>query len=97
MKVKIWVVSGSCGNYSDRVEWNVCAYISKKDAQEHTANAQVKAIRLHNQYSYCDIPKGANEYDPDMVSDYTGTTYYCKMIELRDAPLGLAAWTKLQE
>jgi len=98
MKVKIWVVTGSSGEYSDRTEWNVCAYISEKHAQEHSANAQAKANIFQTQYKNSwEIPKGANEYDPYMGANYTGTSYTVNMVELWDAPDGLAAWVKLQQ
>jgi len=29
----IWLLTGSCGQYDDRVEWVVAAYIAESDAQ----------------------------------------------------------------
>lgn len=99
MKIKIWLVTGSTGEYSDRMEWTVCAYFSEKLAKEHAENAQAKANLLRQQYLHpWDIPKGANEFDPTSFSmDYTGTRYEWSMVELADAPLSLAAWLKIQQ
>jgi hypothetical protein len=90
---------GSCGEYSDRREWNVAAYLSEKTAKEHAENADAKAKILYTQYKDAcyDIPAGSNEYDPQMSSDYTGTRYDMVMVSLRDAPLELKAWLKIQQ
>lgn len=81
----LWVVYGMCGEYSDRSEWNVCAYPTEELAIKHAELAQARADALSREYdSYSDIPPNANEYDSQMSSDYTGTFYRHCMVEVRD-------------
>ena len=87
--MQIHIVIGSTGEYSDHQEWPVKAYYSQERAQEHVTNATRKAgelVVMHK--NRWDIPKGANEYDPDMQVDYTGVNYYIWELELGDAPIG---------
>jgi len=36
----IYLVAGSCGKYSDRTEWNVCAFTDEKKAQAFAVKYQ---------------------------------------------------------
>lgn len=50
------------------------------DAQEHVVNADRRAKELFaTRHS---IEKGANEFDPDMSMDYTGTSYFIYTVPL---------------
>lgn len=84
MKRTIYVVVGTTGEYSDRSEWLVCAFVKEQDAKDLVVNASRRAQELaatrSSQYS---IERAANEYDPKMEMDYTGTTYYYAPVELR--------------
>jgi hypothetical protein len=83
----LWLVHGSCGEYSDRCEWVVCAYRSEEEAKKHTQLAQARADALKRQYENAwKMPANANEYDPQMQTDYTGTFYSHGMTELRSLP-----------
>lgn len=84
--MKINVVIGTTGEYSDRTEWLVKAFTSSKAAQELVVNATRRANEIHvtrpDKYT---LPKGlTNKYDPDMQMDYTGTTYYFKDVEFEE-------------
>jgi hypothetical protein len=81
--VKIFVVFGTTGEYSDRSEWLVKAYKKEKLAQEHVTNAEMRAKEIQcvrpNEY---EAPKRANKFDPNMQMDYTGTSYYYASVDL---------------
>ena len=80
----IWIVYGCTGEYSDHVEWNVCAYPTEELAKRHAELAQILANELINQYVYFTIPSKANQYDAQMSADYTGTHYGYTMVEVFD-------------
>lgn len=83
--MKIWIVEGTTGEYSDRTDWMVCAYTSQEKAEEHASKAVHRAVEIQKaRPSRYDSPKGVNEFDPDMRMDYTGTEYYTVECELRD-------------
>lgn len=83
---KIYVVGGTTGEYSNRTDWNVCAYRSKKKAETHVRNAMLRAKELETSKAgrYDSIQDGLNEFDPDMQMDYTGTEYFVSVVDLRD-------------
>lgn len=84
MTEKIFVVEGTTGEYSDRSEWPVMAYVDEEKAKEHVVNAERRAKELEaTRRDYFDnVEKGANEFDPEMIMDYTGTSYYYYDVEL---------------
>lgn len=77
---KIYIVQGSSGEYSDREEWLVCAYVNQQQAENHVLKATARAKELYAQipdrWSSSQILAGANEYDPAMRTHYAGTIYY---------------------
>jgi hypothetical protein len=87
----IYIVMGTSGEYSDRDEWPVCAYSDKERAQQHVVDASNRARVLSQwrdadgkPWRYSDAPdKPTNEYDPDMLMDYTETSYFLYETELR--------------
>jgi hypothetical protein len=76
----IWVVSGSTGCYSDRIEWIVCAFTNETEAREFENLCQVEADKFEYDCSRCDY---GHKYDQRFKLDYTGTSYYTEMVELR--------------
>ena len=76
--MKVYVVFGSTGEYSDRREWIVCGFLDEKRAQERVVLASHRANELFVKYknTYWDATKEKNEYDDRFDMDYTGTTYY---------------------
>ena len=68
--IKIYVVMGTCGEYSDRNEWPVVAFTDKHAAEERVALAGKKAAELYASFRHpWQIPEGANEFDPYMQHD----------------------------
>ena len=85
VNIKIWIVEGTTGEYSDRSDWVVCAYQSEQKAEEHVRNAMLRAKEIQStRPSRYDVVKGINEFDPKMQMDYTGTEYYTVECDLRD-------------
>lgn len=93
--MKIYVVSGSTGEYSDHNEWMVRAYTDEATAQaivvEYTAKAKEIEVRAKLPK---DNPQHLDRYkhdfgvdgrkwphpDPGFQMDYTGTDYaYCEI------------------
>jgi len=74
-KVIIYIVQGTSGEYSDRSDWLVCAYTSKKSAEEHAHKAMLRAVEIHKSSPGFFSRSKENEFDPDMQMDYTGTEY----------------------
>jgi hypothetical protein len=83
--VKIYIVNGTTGEYSDRDDWVVCAYTSLDKAEEHASNAMHRAKEIqHSHRQYYRPQPGENEFDIHMQMDYTGTEYYVDETELKD-------------
>ena len=83
--MKIWIVEGTTGEYSDRTDWVVCAYKSKKKAEDHVFNAMRRGKEIEkSRESRYRVAEGANEFDPKMRMDYTGTEYYTVECELNE-------------
>lgn len=80
----IWIVYGESGEYSDHMEWPVCAYYSEKKAEEHAKNAQATANQLQRKYhGYVHkIPMNSNPYDSRAPSHNTSYGHY--MVEIKD-------------
>jgi len=82
----IYVVQGCCGEYSDRVEWLVCAY-----AEEHLAKTHVKAADLFTRFHARDpygvehmAPQVTNPWDPKGPYDHYATPrYHVEEVELK--------------
>lgn len=87
--MKIYIVEGSTGEYSDRRNWNVIAYTNKQEAEDHAFNATKRAKEIFPfredfwEYNRSEFPdRLKNEFDPRMDMDYTGTDYYVTEVEL---------------
>ncbi len=80
----IWLVHGSTGQYSDHMEWIVCGYKTEEEAKRHSELAQARADELNRDYANrWHLPKGANEWDSFMRTDYNGTRYTYSMVEVK--------------
>ncbi len=86
MTQTLYVVMGTTGEYSDRSEWPVRAFIDETAAETLAvlATARAKEIEDTKGNRYSSIPDGANEHDQQMQMDYTGTKYYIMTVPLDD-------------
>lgn len=94
MSQTLYVVMGSCGEYSDRTEWPVRAFVDELKAQEHVAKADgyarehalssSSAIIDQDWSSSRSAAVAANPYDRNMGMDYTGVSYYIMQVDLDD-------------
>lgn len=89
--MKVYVVFGCTGEYSDHTQWNVAAYTEEEAANIHAnlANDWLHCNTLHKSQEpgligTRGVPE--NPYDPDMQLDYTGTSYCVEVIDLFDHP-----------
>ena len=80
---QVYVVMGTTGEYSDRTEWSVRAFLDEGDAQALVvaATERGKAIEASKASPYASTDE-KNEHDPAMSMDYTGTTYYYLTVPL---------------
>ena len=76
--MKIYLVFGKTGEWSDRREWVVCAFLDEKKAKERVVLAGRRANELFVKYkdAYWNEMDEKNEYDDRFDMDYTGTTYH---------------------
>lgn len=82
---QVHIVFGVTGEYSERDEWPVAAYLDEEIAKEHvrlaTQGANEYLVQYNNMLTRADQDawkfEHKNPYDPDMQLDYlTGTSYY---------------------
>lgn len=80
--MKIYIVEGTTGEYSDRSEWPVAAYADESLAQQH-AEAAKRWYEEHDCFErhYDEIFQ--NPFDPFMHINYTGTDWTVYEVELR--------------
>jgi hypothetical protein len=65
MAKTIYLVTGSCGEYDDKQEWNVKAFVSKDKAEERVQKAGERATEiLVSRKNFWDEIE--NEWDPKM-------------------------------
>lgn len=75
---KIYIVSGTTGEYSDRSDWEVAAYYDKDQADLHAAKANEHAYKARDYGA-----KMENPFDPNMEGDpFTGTKYAVSEMKL---------------
>lgn len=83
--MKIYVVEGATGEYSDHREWPVKAYVSEDKAKQHVVKATQRGNEIFAQSGSKYGPhEGENEYDPNMRIDYTGVRYNYYEVELEE-------------
>jgi len=82
---KIYLVEGSTGEYDDRCEWIVKAFISAAKAAEFVGACQKEADKLEKETPYHNYEARRNEkhsLDPYYRRDYTGVKYGFFDVEL---------------
>jgi hypothetical protein len=84
--MKIYVVFGQTGEYSDQEIWMVKAFKTIKAATKMVLLANRESRRIfalsYNKSHIFRTEK--NSYDPNMKMDYTGTNYYYERVELEN-------------
>jgi hypothetical protein len=90
--MKIYVVEGSCGEYSDHNEWPVHAYTDESIAQtkvkELTEWANEIQLKYDESWDWYEYVSSLSEEeknklsDPDFRWDYSGFNYYYYQVEL---------------
>jgi len=73
--MKIYLIVGATGEYSSHMEWPVVAYDDEAVARDHVDRAKARADQIQAGKERYETPKEANEWDPKMSMDYTGTDY----------------------
>lgn len=83
--MKIYLVVGTTGEYSDRSTWYVCAYPNKKDAEKHADEAKLWDHQHGEEWeNTLRSERLQNPLDPYYDRDYTGTDYYVNECELKE-------------
>ena len=80
--MKIWIVFGQTGEYSEHEEWTVNAYRSEEAAQARIL--QLGALKRQGRTTLDRIllMRSHKLGDPGYSEEYTDTTYYYSAVEL---------------
>jgi len=87
-QMKIYIVQGATGEYSDFREWVVCAFKDEQKAIDLVEAATERArtiFALYKASSYRYKVYKTNDFDPEMEMDYTGTRYEVIETELLES------------
>lgn len=99
-EVPMYIVMGGTGEYSDRVEWPVAAYVNRADAEAAVLRLDAAArlidieyerrVQDHDPLAYQYPPADvvAQMEDTSFLRDYTGTHYFIYTAPLRGAYRG---------
>jgi hypothetical protein len=88
----IYVVVGQTGEYSDRTDWYVCAYLDEAKATKHADEAMKWAVQNEEKCSemtyetdyYSEDFTFGNPWDEDMQMQSRRTDYYVAAVEIRE-------------
>lgn len=82
--MKIYIVVGETGAYSDMYDWYVVAYKDKEKAEKRAyfCNTDAKDWYDRRDCGYDDPPPDTYASDPHMCVDFTGTVYHVREVEL---------------
>lgn len=86
---KVYVVMGTTGEYSDRNEWPVAAYMTEGQAAKRIVEQKRKAQEVRasgrDRHDTGWTEWSRNETgDPGFQMDYTGTDYFMMEVDLID-------------
>lgn len=91
--MRIYVVFGQTGEWSDHCTWPVKAFKHLDNAKELITKATASANEFFQAVESNEVCKydlslqdwaKVNPYDPKFSMDYTGTSYYYTVVELED-------------
>lgn len=73
----IFLVVGTCGEYSDRSEWDVCWFPTKEQAEAYAQKCREADAGLGSDRYDSDTVAASmiRRLDPAWSTDYTGTQY----------------------
>lgn len=80
--MKIFVLFGHTGEYSDRQEWLVKAFVSQTLAEEVRDRCNAYAKAAPDDWDEREKYEANNPDDPSMTMQYTGTEYRIEETEL---------------
>jgi len=88
--MKIYLVKGQTDNYDEEMEWIVCAYKKKSDAESHKKAANKITYDFFERNKRGDgefiaiqaLGTCVNPYDEFMQMEAGGTTYFIETTEL---------------
>ena len=82
--MKVYIVCGTTGEYSDRSEWIVAAYAREADAKEHVLRAKEYADAWLKSYQDKYIGVAVKSpLDSRFRCDYIGTDYWYEELEVK--------------
>jgi len=83
----IFLVVGTCGEYSDRSEWHVCWFPTKEQAKSYAQKCRDADTKLGpNRYDSNTVAASMiRRLDPSWSTDYTGTQYSVVEVPAGDA------------
>lgn len=88
---KVYVVRGSSGEWSERSEWIVAAYLDHEMAKRHVILA-TEEVRAHSamvsaairKHGPLPLPEGAYPKFEKFYSPFDGDEFWCSTVELLD-------------
>ena len=80
----IWVVHGSTGEYSDRYEWSVKAFVDEESAKNYVLFLTRERQKLPTQDwdTRGEVERLMRAIDPCFSEDYTGTHWFVSSVPL---------------
>lgn len=86
---KVFIIEGNTGEYSDRTNWMVGAYLDQGAAESRIEflRSEITRLGLNKGFSYDweqrdKASKEMSEHDENFRCDYTGTHYYLLTVDL---------------
>lgn len=82
---EVFIVLGRTGEYSDRTEWTVCAFLTEEEAKAEVEFLTAKRMEVCGPgYLDWDARNGIEEkmrvFDPSFSEDYTGTSWWMERV-----------------
>lgn len=89
--MKVCVITGSTGEYSDRQVWIAGIMTEEKDAKDFCfrMNQRLRKADKMDWDERDDLTEELRKIDDRISIDYTGTTYDYEIMTMDDIPLGL--------
>lgn len=86
--MKIWIVTGECGEYSDWTCWTACAFDTEEKAQafeKECNDFEKKLNEKYDRFDYSSLEKARQSHPDKYASKYhsSNCTYKVSELELR--------------